>query len=69
MVRKSLKSACGTKEWSFFSNCTSHCGARCTFFSNTHRPDLDAEEMAFSAKLNPSAEPVNSSNNAVKSRL
>ena len=25
----------------------------------TYRPDLEAEEMAFSARLKPSAEPVN----------
>ncbi len=57
MVRKSLKLACGVRECSFFSSCTSHCGARWTFFSSTQRPVLEAEEMAFSARLKPSAEP------------
>jgi len=57
MVRKSLKLAWGVIEWSFFSSWTSHCGARCTFLSSTQRPVLDADEMAFSARLKPSAEP------------
>ena len=36
---------------------TNHLGMRCTFFSNTQRQDIDAQEIAFSAKLNPLAEP------------
>lgn len=36
MVRKSRKAAWGCKLCSFFSSCTNHWGARCTFFSITH---------------------------------
>mmetsp|Transcript_27682 Transcript_27682/g.87992 ORF Transcript_27682/g.87992 Transcript_27682/m.87992 type:complete len:228 (-) Transcript_27682:1481-2164(-) len=32
--------------------------ARCTFFSNTHVPDLEAAMMALSAMLKPSSEPM-----------
>lgn len=59
IVRKSLKLACGCSECNFFSSCTSHCGAKCTFFSNTQRPDFTAMLIARSAWLKPSAEPGN----------
>ena len=36
MVRKSLKLAWGCMEWSFFSSCISHPGARWTFSNITH---------------------------------
>ena len=58
MVMKSLKLAWVVSECSFFSSCTSHCGARWMFLRRTQRPDLEAEETAFSARLKPSAEPV-----------
>ena len=57
MVRKSLKLVWGASEWNFFSSWTSHWGARWTFLRSTQRPALEAEEMAFSARLKPSAEP------------
>ena len=85
MVRKRRKLEWVVMECSFFSSCTSHCGARCTFFRRTHllsvsgemkedegneeecgvrkgmeyahRPDLEAEDIAFSARLKPSADP------------
>ena len=58
MVRKSLKEGWGARLCSFFSSWTSHCGARCTFFSSTQRPDLLDELMAFSACEKPSADPA-----------
>ncbi|CAN7982340.1 unnamed protein product [Ixodes hexagonus] len=59
-VRKSRKAGCGCSACSFFSSCTSHCGARCTFFSITHLrgEETCAQLMAFSAWLKPSAEPM-----------
>ena len=36
IVRNSLKLAWVVIEWSFFSSETSHCGAKWTFFNNTH---------------------------------
>ena len=57
IVRNNLKLACGVNECTFFSSCTSHCGARCTFFSITQRPDFTAVFIALSAWLKPSAEP------------
>ena len=58
MVRKSRKAGWGVRLCSFFSSCTSHCGARCTFFSITQRPDLLDELIALSACVKPSADPV-----------
>ncbi|CAN7979477.1 unnamed protein product [Ixodes pacificus] len=60
-VRKSRKDGWGCRACSFFSSCTSHCGARCTFFSITHLRGGgtgSALLMAFSAWLKPSAEPM-----------
>ena len=42
----------------FFSRVTSQEGARCTFFSSTHRPLRTALLMALSASLKPSADPM-----------
>ena len=57
-VRNSLNPAWAWMECSFFSRVTSHEGAKCTFFSSTHFPDLTAVLMALSASLNPSADPI-----------
>lgn len=58
IVRKRRKLTCGVSECSFFSSCTNQLGARCTFFNITQRPDLVAALITLSARLKPSAEPV-----------
>jgi len=62
IVRKRRKLACGVRLCSFFSSWTSHCGAKCTFFSITQRPDFVAELIALSAWLKPSADPTTRNN-------
>ena len=57
IVKNSLKLGCGVKLCNFFSSCTSHCGAKWTFFNMTHRPDLLEALITFSACVKPSAEP------------
>ena len=43
MVRKRRKLEWVVMECSFFSSCTSHCGARCTFFRRTHLLSVSGE--------------------------
>ena len=49
IVRKRRKDGWGCNVCIFFSSCTNHAGARCTFFNITQRPDRDAELIDFSA--------------------
>ena len=45
MVRKRRKLEWVVMECSFFSSCTSHCGARCTFFRRTHLLSVSGKIM------------------------
>lgn len=46
IVKNSLKLAWGCMEWSFFSSCINHPGARWTFSSITHLPDQNIQGVS-----------------------